>query len=469
MADSMLRGELGTDERALCLKICSTANGLAGLVADAEALIAHDTGANEPQTMRIDIFEVMRDAIDAIALAEPDRCRDLSVAIAETTPRHWVGDLTWLRQMVESLVADAAMRAPKAALTLRALHESDAHGQRDALCFLVETMGSAPAVDRDSEASRSLSATLRERRARLLGGETGDTVGAAGITIWLRLPLNRHPRIEPSAPSRSERYAPTRPQSAPRDPTCRGRILVAEDSPTNQLVAKAYLEREGYRVEIAGNGREAVEACRNRPFDLVLMDVSMPDMDGIEAARLIREEEKDGARLAIIALTAHALPEDRDRALAAGMDDHMAKPIDRDQLLEMLDRWVAKPREPQPAVAMSAGAIDVAILNQIEMDSSAGALREVLRGFKPELLDLATRIASAIERDDLDAAARASHSLASSAGTFGCLDLAAYAQMVETACRRGSIAHLRASAAALPIEARRIAASIDAYIDDVAA
>ncbi len=120
------------------------------------------------------------------------------------------------------------------------------------------------------------------------------------------------------------------------------RILIAEDHPVNQKLARRLVERMGYRVEVAGDGREAVRRFCPGRYAAVLMDCQMPEMDGYEAARRIRAceaREGTGVRTPIIALTAHALPGDRERALAAGMDDYLAKPVRRDALREILARF----------------------------------------------------------------------------------------------------------------------------------
>jgi CheY-like chemotaxis protein len=121
----------------------------------------------------------------------------------------------------------------------------------------------------------------------------------------------------------------------------RGRVLLAEDNLVNQKVAVAMLGSGGYTVDIALNGREAVLALRARRYEVVLMDCQMPEMDGYEAAAAIRADEGSGRRTPIIAMTAGAMPEDRDRAKAAGMDDYLAKPVRRDDVLAAGARWAA--------------------------------------------------------------------------------------------------------------------------------
>jgi CheY-like chemotaxis protein len=115
------------------------------------------------------------------------------------------------------------------------------------------------------------------------------------------------------------------------------RILLAEDNAVNQLLATRLLERRGHSVTVAGNGKEALVALEKGSFDLVLMDVQMPEMDGFEATAAIREREKHiGNHLPVIAMTAHAMKGDRERCLAAGMDDYITKPIRPEELAEML-------------------------------------------------------------------------------------------------------------------------------------
>jgi CheY-like chemotaxis protein len=140
------------------------------------------------------------------------------------------------------------------------------------------------------------------------------------------LPASPGPGLLPEAP-------PAGPNAATR-----ARVLLAEDSPVNQRVVLRMLNKRGHQVVVANTGVEALAAIEQAHFDVVLMDLQMPDMGGIEATGLIRERERTtGRHLRIIALTAHAMAGDRERCLAAGMDGHLTKPIDRDRLFEAVE------------------------------------------------------------------------------------------------------------------------------------
>jgi CheY-like chemotaxis protein len=169
---------------------------------------------------------------------------------------------------------------------------------------------------------------------------------ALGISAYLLKPVKQsellNATIRALGDSSSKKEVPDAPET--RSPSQVGplRVLLAEDSLVNQKLAVALLEKRGHTTVVTENGQEAVAAFESQDFDLILMDVQMPQMDGLEATSAIRAREKQsGKHVPIIALTAHAMKGDRERCLEAGMDDYVAKPIDAAELLATIEAIVA--------------------------------------------------------------------------------------------------------------------------------
>jgi hypothetical protein len=238
-------------------------------------------------------------------------------------------------------------------------------------------------------------------------------------------------------------------------------ILLAEDSRANQLVATTLLTRVGFRVDVAENGLQAVAAVNRRSYSLVLMDLAMPEMDGLEATGCIRALPGKRGRIPIIAMTANVLADDRQRCLDGGMDDYLPKPIDRRRLYETLVRWLdssattsssglppsavtdsaiaADAHVPAPAGAGTAAPVlDEDAITALERDLSPELMPSVVQTFLDEAAERIEAIRLAVAEGDAAAAGEQGHALKGSAATFGALALRDVAYAIERAGRGGA-------------------------------
>ncbi len=233
------------------------------------------------------------------------------------------------------------------------------------------------------------------------------------------------------------------------------RILLAEDSLVNQKLAVALLEREGHSVVVANNGKEAIAALESDQFDVVLMDVLMPEMDGLSATVDIRARElQTGAHVPIIAMTAHAMQEHRDQCLAAGMDGYVSKPVRTEQLFATIDEVLNKtqPASKQPA----APSVDEEVLDLSRAIDAVGGRREQLNELAELMLDecprLIDEIGKAVSNRDAAALRLAAHTLKGSVRIFGAARAADCAELLETIGRDGDFQEANQTFAALENE-----------------
>ncbi|MBI1372431.1 MAG: response regulator [Phycisphaera sp.] len=280
-----------------------------------------------------------------------------------------------------------------------------------------------------------------------------DTASLAqvGIRRYLIKPVKQSELFDAIAET-LELQAPTSHETG-RDAAVRSlNILLVEDGVTNQVVATHLLEREGHRVSVAGNGRQALAALRGATrYDVVLMDVQMPEMDGLEATRRIRVAERQtGEHVPIIAMTAHAMAGDRERCIDAGMDDYLSKPIRRDTLRDALARSVtSEPDDPTNTTRGDRdrstsgtgrddrdGDGDGAVLYDLNevLDRTGddhGLLTEIVELFAKESEAVSDDLRRAVQDGDTESVHRLVHRLAGSLGIFGSKEAEAVSRSIE--------------------------------------
>jgi len=221
------------------------------------------------------------------------------------------------------------------------------------------------------------------------------------------------------------------------------RILVAEDNAINRQVAVGLLSKMGHRAEIAKDGREAVVRVEREAFDLVLMDMQMPYMDGIAATRAIRALDGAKGAVPIVAMTANAMNGDRERCLAVGMNDYVPKPIDRRRLSALLGRWNerALTGAPVPPPSRQEGApplLDAAIQADLNEELGPEGLDSLMASFQDTLSEQLSGIRASLGEHDTEGAVAAVHSLRGAAGNLGIARLARRLADLEAALKAGA-------------------------------
>jgi CheY-like chemotaxis protein/HPt (histidine-containing phosphotransfer) domain-containing protein len=228
------------------------------------------------------------------------------------------------------------------------------------------------------------------------------------------------------------------------------RILIVDDNAINQKVAMRILQQFGYQPELAGNGREALDKLDRQPFDLIFMDVMMPEMDGLEATKLLRKRQMIGgyvnyqSRIIIVAMTAHAMQGDREKCIAAGMDDYLAKPVRPKDVREMIERWggkiVLEARQPA-ATTNGAGTEPPVDMDRMKdlTDGNADGLRELVEMFLKQTHKQFGQMEAAIREGNADGVRRVAHSCAGASATLGMTHLVPKLRDLEKLGATGSL------------------------------
>jgi CheY-like chemotaxis protein len=239
-------------------------------------------------------------------------------------------------------------------------------------------------------------------------------------------------------------------------------VLVAEDHPINQRVVTRLLQHLGHRADVAANGREATEAVSRERYDVVLMDIQMPEMDGISATRAIVAQRRAAGLTTprVVAMTANAMPGDREACIAAGMDGYLAKPIELQALADTLRNSLAE--RPTDGMAAPIDAARLEHLQSMQDASRPSMVRELIDLFSTDSASHVQRIVDAHARGDAEALRTLAHRFLSATQNIGALRLSALCAHIETLAREGHLSAARSSVQALAPERESALAALDA-------
>jgi signal transduction histidine kinase/ligand-binding sensor domain-containing protein/CheY-like chemotaxis protein len=438
--------------------IRGSGESLLGVLNDILDFSKVEAGMLEIEPVPFDVRSCVGEAVQLLAAESARKGLRLGAEVAADVPAVVVSDASRLRQILVNLLGNAVKFTDRGEVVLKvsartdstAPTASEAAGDIRRLLFEVHDTGAGISPDRmdrlfkpfsqaDASTTRlyggtGLGLAISRRLAEGLGGSIGvESKVGKGTVFWFT--IHCRAAVEPLPAPAAGRTGPDLEGGLPavRLPL---RILLAEDNSVNQKVALLMLEQMGYSADVAANGREVLDALRRQRYDLILMDVQMPDVDGLEAARRIAEEWPDAERPRIIAMTANALRGDREACLAAGMDDYLSKPFHFSDLRDAILRTgrpaplpAVEPPPPEPP------SLDPASLDRLcALEAATG--REIVRlcvdSFLTETPRRLAEMRQALASGDGAALAFAAHSLKGSSAQLGALRLAGLCRDLES-------------------------------------
>ena len=323
------------------------------------------------------------------------------------------------------------------------------------------------AIDPKHETRLLLMTTFGRRRSDV------SAFQAAGVDAFLLKPIRRT-QLNDTATRILAGDVPALDIPPPPDESTRpkcARVLLVEDNAVNQLVALGQLRRLGHDCVVASRGTEAVEIIRNGGFDIVLMDCQMPDMDGYEATRVIRQMSAPVNATPIIAMTAHALPGEREKCLIAGMNDYLAKPVSLEQLGAVIRLWASKPSAPSETAPDLMEDDERYVLDRERVSSflaisrtQPGFLEGLVKTFRQDVPSRLDALRAAASNGDAQELSLAAHALKSSSGSVGAKRMQTIAATLEEHARAGRIEGAEASIDQLAAEFTRVMAAYDGVV-----
>jgi len=357
-ADLMAATQLNDEQRELLDTLRLSAKTLLGIINDILDFSKIEAGRMVLETVPFTPTVLVEEVVSIMAPAAHSKGLTVRTELSSSLPHSVAGDPLRLRQILLNFVGNAIKFTARGEVVIRAMRLKKGGGQSAWLRFEVQDTGVGIPPEKqagifdaftqaDSSVTRQYGGTglglaICKRLVELMGGQIGVySQPGQGSCFWFEVPL---PVIQENAP---EETTAQPSGSALNSHELDGvRVLLVEDNPVNQKVAIRMLQKLGCVVELAENGQQALEKLERASYDIVLMDMQMPVMDGLTATRLLRQrEQQTGHHQVVIALTANAMQTDRELCLEAGMDDYLSKPLTLDALQVMLLRWVAQHKQ----------------------------------------------------------------------------------------------------------------------------
>ena len=475
MVELLGQTDLTAEQRRYAETVSRSGNALVGLINDVLDLSKIEAGRIELENRPFEVSALVRDTVDMFSAAARAKGLTLDAFVPAPLQISLTGDSHRLSQVLANLVGNAIKFTASGRVGVTVALDADLG---EALRLRFEVSDTGIGISREKQAlifeafaqadgsttreygGTGLGLSIARQLVTLMRGELSvESRPGVGSTFRFTVVLQKS-----AGPAASAQAAPRAPLRRPTDSPAgklAAHVLLVEDNPVNMEVARGLLLGLGCTVVGAADGQEAVVAYERESFDLILMDLQMPKMDGFAAVAAIRAAEARGRpRIPVLALSAHALPGDRAKSISAGFDDHLTKPVSRDVLGRAIALWVAVPvpapapsTAPQDAAPQADSAIDMAAierLREIEGSGSDGLVQRVLQQFLDGGQTLVEAIENARTAGDTSGMQNAAHSLKSSSGYLGaerlracCAELEEQAATMAADAQASLIARIR--------------------------
>ncbi len=454
MSQLLRNTSLDDEQRDYVGTIIASGANLLELINDILDISKIEAGRMDLNPERFNLADMLHSVTELFAPRAAEKGLSLSSQIDEGVPRELVGDHFRLKQVLTNLCGNAVKFTQEGRVELAVVLEGR-RSDRATLRFSVRDTGIGIPPDKqqtifekfiqaDGSTTRRYGGTglglaISRHLVELMGGRFSvDSVPGRGSTFSFTavflpvdgaadLPADENPEADENAPSSG------------------GHILLAEDNPINRKLATIILTKAGYRVDGVANGREALAALECQTYDLVLMDVQMPEMDGLEATAAIRNSGRPWAAMPVLAMTAHAMQGDREKCIGSGMDDYLTKPIQPTLLLKTVRHWIENKNSTAKETVMN-GHQDRTAPSPLNLTAAlercAGDhdfLREVLDEFLSLSGDQVGAIAEAVQSADPDTVTKQAHSIKGAAANLGAEQVAGTALELELLGREAQL------------------------------
>jgi len=454
----LLETKLESDQRKLAETVRESADALLTILDDVLDISKMEANKIDLEDVRFDPGSLVRKAVELLASRASQKGLGLTAEVFADEGATFRGDPARLRQILLNLISNALKFTERGRVDV-VVHATCLEGERGRLRFEIRDTGIgicdeakaklfAPFVQADASITRRFGGTglglsICKKLVELMGGRIGvaDREGG-GAVFWFEIALARAEPIPVTPGDFVEAPLDRASEGAP------SRILLAEDNSINVEVARLILEGAGHEVDVARDGMEAIEAVARRGYDLILMDMQMPRLDGLTATREIRSRESEGRRVPIVAMTANAMASDQRRCLDAGMDDYVTKPITPDRLRAAVARWTKEASVPASAAKVVAPdvlpVIDDEVVDSLRSCMDHDEFADLLGLYFAQVDDHFRQLERSRATLPLAEIREEADKVISSAGTLGARRVQDLAGRLQSACEAGDAARAAA-------------------------